>query len=69
MLFSESTTMKSTETVTEFAQRVLEEAQFDVSTEYCIKNGIKFDNHEVNANSLDLFTTKSNKAAFDFISK
>lgn len=61
--------MKNQETIQEFAQRILDEAQFDVNTQYCLDNGIKYNNHEVDANSIELFTTDSNKAAFEFISK
>lgn len=61
--------MKNQETIQEFAQRVLDEAQFDVNTQYCVDNGIKYNNNEVDASTIELFTSESNKAAFDFISK
>ena len=61
--------MKNKETVEEFALRVLHESNTDVNINYCIENGIKYDNHEIDASKIDLFTTKSNKAAFDFVIK
>lgn len=61
--------MKDLEKVRKFAQRVLDESRFDVDTQYCIDNNIKFNNHEDDAKTVSLFTTDSNRAAFEFVSK
>jgi len=61
--------MRKNETVEEFTKRVLQEVRVDVDMAYCQANGIKFKNHEKDASEVDLFNTKSNKAAFDYILK
>lgn len=61
--------MTTKETVDEFTQRVLAESKVDIDIEYCKKHSIKYKNHEIDAAGVDLFNTKSNKAAFDFLLK
>lgn len=57
------------ETVEEFTKRAMAEAEVDIDIEYCKKYGIKFKNHEIDATEVDLFNSKSNKAAFDLVMK
>lgn len=59
--------MKTKETAEEFAKRVLAESQVDIDIEYCKKHNIKYKNRIVDDDNTDLFNTKSNKAAFDYV--
>jgi hypothetical protein len=61
--------MKTKETIEEFTARVLSEVKVDVDINYCIKHGVKFKNHEIDANGIELFNSKANKAAFDLVFK
>jgi hypothetical protein len=61
--------MKVKESIEQFTQRVLEESVVDIDIEYCKKHGIKYKNHENDSNNCDLFTTKSNIAAFEVVFK
>lgn len=60
--------MKIKESAKEFAYRVLRESKVDIDVDYCIKHGIKFNDSESEI-ECDLFNSKSNKAAFDFVTK
>lgn len=53
----------SNETAEEFAKRVISEAVVDIDIDYCKINAVKPE-----TKSLELFNTKSNKAAFDLVS-
>lgn len=64
-----SNDMKTQETVEEFVLRSIEESKFDVDIDFCLENKIKFKNDEIDASFLNLFETKSNKAAFKLVSK
>ncbi len=57
------------ETVEQFTKRVLEESLVDIDIEYCKKNKVIFKNHEIDATQIELFNSKTNKAAFDFVMK
>lgn len=58
---------KKDETPLEFALRVMRESEVDIDVEYCVKQGIKYDNHEIDASEVILFDKKSTKAAFDLV--
>lgn len=57
------------DSVKKFAETSMSEAKVDIDVEYCKTHGIKYQNHEVDASKVDLFNSKSNKAAFDFVMK
>ena len=57
------------ESVEEFTQRILNNYRVDIDVEYCKKHGIKFKNHEIDATKVDLFNSKSNKDAFEYVTK
>lgn len=61
--------MATTETTDAFINRFKELAQFDVDVKHCQENGIKFKNNEKDTKEIELFTSKSNIAAFNFIAK
>jgi len=61
--------MKAKETVDQFTERVLAESKVDIDIDYCKEHSIKYKNHEIDAAGVNLFNTKSNKAAFDFLVK
>ena len=56
------------ETPLEFAQRVIRTTVVDIDVDYCEKNGVKYENHEIDASEVQLFDKKSTKAAFDLVS-
>jgi hypothetical protein len=46
------------------------EIKVDIDIELCKKYGIKYhDEEKIDINKIDLFNSKSNKAAFDFLTK
>ena len=61
--------MKIKDSVIEKVNKELSRVRVDVDIEFCKQNNIKYDNDEVNASTVDLFNKKSNKAAFDFLTK
>ncbi len=61
--------MKIKNSVIEKVNRELSRVRIDVDIELCKQNNIKYDNDEVDASNVDLFNRKSNKAAFDFLTK
>ncbi|MCW3084489.1 MAG: hypothetical protein JWP12_1855 [Bacteroidetes bacterium] len=61
--------MKVKDSVKQLTKNAMAEVRVDIDIEYCKKYGIKYNNHEIDAATVDLFNTKSNKAAFDFLTK
>lgn len=57
------------ESVKQFAKKAMAEAKVDIDIEFCKRNKIKYSDNENDASKVDLFNTKSNKDAFDFIVK
>lgn len=57
------------DSVKEATKKAIENARIDIDIEYCKLHGIKFNNHEINSDSIELFDSKMNKAAFDFLTK
>lgn len=61
--------MKIKDSVKQATQKSMAEARVDIDIDFCKTHGIKFKNHEIDAATVDLFNTKSNKAAFDFVTR
>jgi hypothetical protein len=61
--------MKVKDSVKQRTIEAMAEIRVDIDIEYCKKHGIKYDNDEVASSTVDLFNTKSNKAAFDFLTR
>lgn len=61
--------METKESLAEFVKQSISECQFDVDVNFCIENNVKFDNHEVDSSTVDLFNREANIRAFDFIFK
>ncbi|MDG1331546.1 MAG: hypothetical protein P8P74_04405 [Crocinitomicaceae bacterium] len=55
------------ETPLEFAQRVIRTTVVDIDTDYCEQNGVKYENHEIDASDVKLFDKKSTETAFDIV--
>ena len=55
------------ETPLEFAQRVMRTTVVDIDVDYCEKDDVKYENHEIDASDVQLFDQKSTKAAFDLV--
>ncbi|MEK6829039.1 MAG: hypothetical protein AABY15_02850 [Nanoarchaeota archaeon] len=66
--------MNDKETIEEYVARLMSEMRFDVDVEFCKKHDITFspnsgDMTEEEFEKIDLFNSKANKEAFDFVSK
>lgn len=61
--------MTKVESFEEFISRSIQEAKFDVDVKFCVENKLNFYNHEIDFNSVSLFSENANKAAFDFVFK
>ena len=57
------------ELIQEFVAQAMCDIQLDIDVDYCKKHNIKFDNHEIDVDSIVLFDSKSNKTAYDLVSK
>lgn len=57
------------DSIKQLVKKEMEQANVDIDIEYCKKNGIKYDNHEVDSSTIQLFDPKTNKAAFEFVTK
>ncbi len=54
-----SNTSKISPSVKDFVLKAMEEINSDLDLTFCRENKVQFDNHEVNANDVELFTTES----------
>ena len=61
--------MKLNQSILQLTQKTLAEVKVDIDTDYCKKYGIKYVNHEIDANEVSLFNSKSTKADFDLVFK
>lgn len=51
----------------EFIQNCIDNSEVDIDDTFCEDAGFKFDNHEVDAEKIDLLPTEINKKSFKFI--
>ncbi len=50
-----------------FVQECIDSCKIDIDSNFCDKTEFKFDNHEVNADEIDLLQSKTNIKAFKFV--
>ncbi len=55
------------ENTEQFIQDCIEKSKIDVDTEFCDQIAFKFENNEVDSDSVQLLTTPVNKRAFQFV--
>lgn len=57
------------ESIKQFVKKAMAESKVDIDVEYCKRNNIKYPDNETDVSKVDLFNTKSNNDAFDFVMK
>lgn len=60
---------KNKETVDEFVANSMAEMRVDIDVEFCKRNNIKFSNHEIAAENIDLFNKDAINSAYSLMKK
>jgi len=64
-----STTRKISPTVKEYVLNAMKDIRSDLDIEFCLENNIKFENHEVEAENVKLFSKESLENALKILEK